>query len=61
MRRIALLTSFLLLFLLGGISNAQVNEICGRTGEMTSLGDSYGYVPYLYGKIVLEGVDPDSK
>lgn len=62
MKRIVFLALFLFSFLMcGGISNAQVNEICGRTGEMTSLGDSYGYVPYLYGKIVLEGVDPGSK
>ncbi|MFL6467761.1 MAG: tetratricopeptide repeat protein [Pyrinomonadaceae bacterium] len=39
----------------------QVNEICGKTGEMTSLGDSYGYVPYLYGKVILEGFDTNAK
>ena len=42
-------------------ASAQVNEICGRTGEMTSLGDSYGYIPYIYGKILLQDLDPSVK
>src|SRR4029453_6213558 len=41
--------------------HAQVQEICSRSGEMPSLGDSYGYIPYLYGKIILNGFDPNTK
>jgi tetratricopeptide (TPR) repeat protein len=52
----------LLIFVFFGFQgSAQVNEICSRTGEMPSLGDSYGYIPYLYGKVILHGFDPNAK
>lgn len=43
------------------VGNGQVNEICSRSEGMPSLGDSYGFAPYVFGKIILSGFDPDAK
>ena len=58
--RPAVFSSLLLLFF-AYQGSAQVQEICSRSGEMPSLGDSYGYIPYLYGKVLLNGFDPNAK
>lgn len=44
-----------------GTGNAQADEICSKSSGTPTLGESRGLTPYLYGKVILSGFDPDSK
>jgi Flp pilus assembly protein TadD len=62
MKKIALSVS--LAFVLFGFSNTangQVDDICREYGIMPSLDSPFAQVPYLYGKVVLNGFDAAAK
>src|SRR5688572_24539334 len=52
---------FFALFIFAGRAQAQANEICSSSGERPGLSDSYGFTPYVFGKVNLSGFDPSVK
>jgi len=58
-------TKYLLIcfFLILAVSNvkAQMDEICAESGNTPSFDSPFAQVPYIYGRIVLKGLDPGAK
>jgi hypothetical protein len=50
----------LLVFACGG-AFAQVDDICADAGLTPSLDSPFAHVPYVYGRVILQGVDPTAK
>jgi tetratricopeptide (TPR) repeat protein len=62
MKRAMLAISILLcLLMVASATRAQALEICSRSSGTPSFGEAWGSVPYLFGKVILNGFDPDSK
>lgn len=49
-----------LIFLALGVS-AQVDEICVEAGFTPSLDSPFAHVPYVFGRVIIKGVDPGAK
>ena len=61
MRHILLLTIAILFFGYAGTAAAQVDDICGEFGLMPSLDSPFAPVPYLFGRVKLQGYDPSAR
>ena len=62
MRSLVFSISILLLTAAGTtVANAQALEICTRSGGAPSLGEGFGAVPYVYGKVKIPEFDPPEK
>lgn len=55
-RSVLILVAFLLP---AGSVNAQVDEICAGTGNIPSLDSPFAHIPYVYGKVLLKGFNPN--
>ncbi len=55
-----LLICFFLILVVGQVT-AQVDEICAESGNTPSFDSPFAQVPYIYGRIVLKGLDPGAK
>ncbi len=56
--------SLLILFALvvfSSVASAQIDEICGETGATPGLDSPFAHVPYVYGRITLNGFDAAAK
>jgi hypothetical protein len=51
----------ILVLLLACSAHAQVDEICNEAGLTPSLDSAFAHVPYVYGRVVLKGLDPSAK
>jgi Tfp pilus assembly protein PilF len=49
------------LFVLSDSVNAQALEICTRSAGEPSLGEGFGVVPYVFGKVIVAGMDEGAK
>ena len=61
MRRIIFLSVLAFTAFIATSASAQIDDICGDTGVMPGLDSPFAHVPYVYGKISLQGFDPASK
>lgn len=59
--KITSLLFFLILILLSGNANAQVDELCSEAGYTPSLDLPSAQIPYVYGKIFLKGFAQNAK
>jgi predicted negative regulator of RcsB-dependent stress response len=50
-----------LFFALSISVTAQVDEICRESGALPSLNSPFANIPYVFGRIVLKGMDPSAK
>lgn len=49
------------IFIFGGGIFAQVDDICADAGLTPSLDSPFAHVPYVYGRVILHGVNPGAK
>ena len=60
-QRMLLPAIFVLMMICAGSAFAQIDDICGDTGVMPGLDSPFAHVPYVFGKITLQGFDPGAK
>ena len=62
MKVVVLSVLFLLIqFVSVNSANAQALEICTRSAGEPSLGEGFGAVPYVFGKVIVSGADENAK
>lgn len=61
MKRILIFIFVFAIVSFGSVINAQMHEICGSSAGSPSLGEAWGAIPYVFGKIKVMDVDESVK